>query len=240
MRPDVIRRLNAVNRAFYETIAGDFDATRQTPWAGWFPLLPHLNGVKRVLDVGCGNGRFGLFLREHIGESPVYHGVDNSAKLLEYAESALSHPSSLIPHHFFLHDIIDSPLPPNLTGYDAIGLFGVLHHIPGFETRLALMRDLAARLNPGGILMVAAWRFLDDPALRARVTPWPDDLAGEVESGDALLDWRRGQKALRYCHHCDDAEFDALMAESGLTLESRYFADGASGRMNLYAVGRKS
>jgi len=239
MQADIIRRLNDINRAFYATIGADFDATRQAPWAGWSPLLPYLTGAKRVLDVGCGNGRFGLFLRGRVGESVEYHGVDNSAGLLEYAESALSHQPSAITHQLFCHDIIDSALPADLTGYDAIALFGVLHHVPGLETRRALMRDLAARLNVGGVLMVAAWQFMEDPSLRARVAPWPDELVDEIEPGDVLLDWRRGQTAIRYCHHCDDAEFDALMGESGLTVEARYVADGASGRMNLYGVGRR-
>jgi len=266
MQPDVIRRLNAVNRAFYAITAADFDATRQAPWAGWFPLLPYLSGVRRVLDVGCGNGRFGVFLRQHVGESAIeYHGVDNSADLLERARGVLNpesptlsekprgamlkddaippqpdtQNSGLATHHLFLHDFIDSALPADLTDYDVVAAFGVLHHVPGYETRRAFIRDLAGRLRSGGVLMLAAWRFLDDPALRARVAPWPDDLVNEVESGDALLDWRRGQTALRYCHHCDDSEFDALMADSGLTVESRYFADGGSGRMNLYAVARR-
>ena len=31
-------------------------------------------------------------------------------------------------------------------------------------------------------------------------------------------------------------EFDALLAETGLPVMARYFADGASGRLNLYGV----
>jgi SAM-dependent methyltransferase len=242
MTPETIQRLNAINQAFYATIADDFDATRQTPWAGWFPLLPHLIGVRRVLDVGCGNGRFALFLREHVPTLEMFHGVDNNAALLARAREALTPSPSEnedLEVRLFAHDVVDSVLSADLTGYDAIGLFGVLHHIPGAQTRLDLMRDLAGRLNPNGVLMVAAWRFLDDDGLRARLVPWPDDLVGEIEDGDALLDWRRGKNALRYCHHCDDAEFDALMHETGLTLQLRYFADGSSGRLNLYGVGRR-
>jgi len=42
---------------------------------------------------------------------------------------------------------------------------------------------------------------------RQRFTPFPPDL--QVEPGDYLLDWRRGQRALRYCHDVDDAGFAA-------------------------------
>lgn len=252
MRLDTIQRLNAINQAFYAAIADDFDATRQTPWAGWFTLLPHLTGIRRVLDVGCGNGRFGTFLREHLPTLTAYHGVDNSEALLERAREALTPDAPESAQHksllskrgdlgvqLFPHDIVTAPLPYELTGYDAIVLFGVIHHIPSSLYRLGLMRDLAVRLNPHGVLVVAAWRFLDDDALRARVVPWPDDLAEEIETGDSLLDWRRGKNALRYCHHCDDTEVEALIRETGLSLESRYFADGSSGKLNLYAVLRR-
>lgn len=242
MTPETVQRLNDINRAFYASVADDFDVTRQTPWAGWAALLPHLTGVRRVLDVGCGNGRLGLFLRQHLPSLTEYHGVDNNAALLEKAAYALTTPETsagAVKVRLGVHDVVNTMLSADWAGYDAIGLFGVIHHIPSFELRQRLICDLAGRLNPDGVLMIAAWRFLDDDGLRARVVPWPDDLAPAVEAGDVLLDWRRGNHALRYCHHCDDAEIDALMTASQLHPVTRYFADGSTGRLNLYVVGRR-
>ena len=62
------RYLNDLNRRFYETVAIDFDATRQQAWAGWERLLPYLHAPLSILDIGCGNGRFGAFLAERIGK----------------------------------------------------------------------------------------------------------------------------------------------------------------------------
>ena len=61
MKDDTARRLLAINRSFYQRHAADFARTRRQAWAGWQRLLPLLRGRARLLDVGCGNGRFGRF-----------------------------------------------------------------------------------------------------------------------------------------------------------------------------------
>src|SRR5215470_16260923 len=87
-----IRALNAINRRFYETVVADFDSTRQMPWEGWERIVPLLqsSALLSVLDVGCGNGRFGRFLADRLGKDRLkYVGLDSSAALLERAKIAL-------------------------------------------------------------------------------------------------------------------------------------------------------
>ncbi|MFN8371539.1 MAG: class I SAM-dependent methyltransferase [Anaerolineae bacterium] len=230
-----IARLNAINREFYRVTADEFDATRGQAWLGWERLLPLLTSDKRdpnvplsVLDVGCGNGRFGVFLREH-GLNSRYHGMDNSPALLDKARAAL--PSAALE----LRDIVDNP--PHTGTYDLVVLFGVLHHIPGSVERQAFMRVLAQRVGAGGMLAFACWRFYEYERFRARVVPWSADLS--VEAHDYLLDWRRGARALRYCHYVDDAEHHALVAATGLREVQRYRADGEDGQANQYSVLRR-
>ena len=79
------QRLNAVNRDFNTQHAGTFARTRNHPWPGWERALragPQEEPL-RVLDVGCGNGRFGHFLAEQAGRRIAYTGVDLSPALLE-------------------------------------------------------------------------------------------------------------------------------------------------------------
>jgi 2-polyprenyl-3-methyl-5-hydroxy-6-metoxy-1,4-benzoquinol methylase len=59
-------RLNTINREFYRVTAHDFDETRGQPWPGWKRVLPYLKLPLSVLDVGCGNGRFGVFLAQNL------------------------------------------------------------------------------------------------------------------------------------------------------------------------------
>jgi tRNA (uracil-5-)-methyltransferase TRM9 len=229
-----IGRLNAINREFYRVTASEFDATRGQAWAGWERIIPSLTAFAQgnkslsVLDVGCGNGRFGVFMREH-GIHTAYHGMDNNAALLDKARIAL--PEAALE----LRDIVEQP---PLTGdYDVVVLFGVLHHVPGREQRAAFLKLLAQRVTVGGVLVFACWRFYEYERFRARIVPWGDDV--RVEEHDYLLDWRRGQVALRYCHYVDDAEHDALVKAAGLHDIMCYRADGEDGRANQYSVLRR-
>jgi len=234
MDEQTIQHLNTINREFYVVTATEFDQTRGQPWPGWDRLLPYLTAPLHVLDVGCGNGRFGVFLAEHRDGEIAYTGIDNNPALLAAAAAALADRPQLTAR-LETHDIL-TPLPTT-TPYDLIGLFGVLHHVPGRARREALLRDLAARLSPGGLLAFACWRFYEYPRFRERILPWPDDLT--AEPGDYLLDWRRGALARRYCHYVDDAEHAALVTASGLREIATYRADGFTGDVNRYSLLQK-
>lgn len=233
MNPPTIRRLNRINADFYAAIAADFDETRGTPWPGWDGLLPFCAGVESVLDAGCGNGRFGLYLAERLNRPLRYHGVDFSPALLDVARAGLQHEPRLSVR-LTDRDMIEDGFVPG--AYDLVGAFGLMHHIPGREYRRLFVRQLAGLVAPGGVLAVAFWRFLDSDRLRARVQPWPEDLGSEVEPNDYLLDWRRGAHAIRYCHYHDDAEIDSLVSASGLHETARYRADGQDNTLNTYVI----
>lgn len=227
------QQLNAINQRFYQITADAFDETRSSAWRGWEPLPAQLTPAPHsVLDVGCGNGRFGVFLAEHLPTSFEYVGIDNSAELLAHARAAFPQGT------FRTHDLLD-PLAEGRT-YDLVVLFGVMHHVAGAAQRQALMQSLAQHVAAGGWLVWASWRFYEFERFQRRLIPWEASpyaaLAPHLEAHDYLLDWRRGETALRYCHYVDDAEQDALCAASGLTEVLRYRADGFSNTVNCYSV----
>ncbi len=262
-----IAQLNALNRDFYRATGDNFDRTRGKPWPGWMRLLPYLRRIMSVspcapatlsvLDVGCGNGRFGVFLADALTPRPPlpqgegksitirYHGLDSDPALLAKAQERLASvgatdasPRSIrVDVRLEQRDVVENP--PDAGAYDLVALFGVLHHVPGRATRLALLRALAERVAPGGLLAFSCWRFYEYGRFRARIIPWPDDLAAHVEAGDYLLDWRRGARALRYCHYVDDAEHAALIAATGLAGVESYRADGRTGDLNRYSLLQK-
>ena len=226
------QRLNAINRRFYQVTAGEFDATRQVAWQGWRQLLSLIDlPLTSVFDVGCGNGRFAAFIADNQTSSFVYHAVDNNADLLASAASQLA-PSRQIQTEFLEHDLILNGLPRRRA--QLVVLFGLLHHVPGLAQRQQLIAAAAQTVMPGGWLAFTAWRFYDEERFRQRIVPWCDDL--NLEAGDHLLDWRRGERALRYCHFIDDDEHEQLLKATGLTAVADYRADGATGTLNRYSV----
>jgi SAM-dependent methyltransferase len=234
--------LNNLNRAFYETTALEFDQTRGQAWRGWQPVLTHLEAPSTVLDVGCGNGRFGIYLAHKLSAPFVYHGIDNNAALLEIAGQALDESAragKLTALTLTNADLLDGLPTAAMGAYDLIALFGVIHHIPGYTARQTFMRTLAERLAPGGVLAFACWRFYEFERFRERILPWTAELAAQVERHDYLLDWRRGENAVRYCHYVDDDEHAALVRAAGLSEAATYRADGSTGMVNRYSILKK-
>ncbi len=235
MRELTRRRLNAINQDFYRRTAADFDATRQGAWAGWRQLYAALERpLRSTLDIGCGNGRFARFLAEKQSTPFVYHGVDSSRELLARARHSLA-AAPQIQAQLIERDILLGGLPPQ--GAQLVVLFGILHHVPGGGARRQLLAAAAKRVQPGGWLAFSAWRFMEDERLRRRVLPWDDGI--EVEAGDYLLDWRRGERALRYCHYINDAEHQRLISATGLKPLADFRADGAGGALNRYSLLKK-
>jgi tRNA (uracil-5-)-methyltransferase TRM9 len=231
MNDATVKRLNQINQEFYRITAESFDESRGQPWPGWDVLLPYLKPPLTLLDVGCGNGRFGLFLADKLDPALTYHGVDNNPTLLERAHAALSHLDARLENR----DIVANP--PNEGTYRLVALFGALHHVPGREQRRAFIQLLAQRVASGGYLVFAAWCFFEYERFRERIVPWPDDI--EVERHDYLLDWRRGERAVRYCHYVDEAEHADLITATGLTEIVTYRADGRTNDINRYSLLRR-
>ena len=114
-------------RQFKAEHGGDQDVIRDVKHA----LRLRDQGVRRVLDYGCGFGEFLEVCRLFGMEA---HGVDRSA--LRRLGAGLH---------------IHSELEHVPGGFDAITLFEVLEHL---DDPLSVLKALRSRLNPGGIMVV--------------------------------------------------------------------------------------
>jgi hypothetical protein len=134
--------------------------------------------------------------------------------------------------------------------------FGLLHHIPGRQTRSRLLRSMADRLEPSGVLAVSFWQFGEQERFLRRVIPWETynlqaseriDVA-DLEEGDVLLTWGDAQEAgsgsrgpaARYCHFTDESAAEQLVGSLDMEILAHFFSDGDGGRQNLYYVLGKS
>lgn len=259
-------RLNDINRAFYAQAAAEFDATRRRAWQGWRRALDYTDSpLQSVIDIGCGNARFADFLWQRQKSPFAYSGIDNSPALLGLAHARLRQ-LERVEARLIARDLVIEPLDRSeifpfshaqaesatclthaqkqpMPGMPAqlVTLFGLLHHVPGRRQRRELLARCADLVAPGGYLIFAAWRFYEEARFRARIQPWNEQHRGlPVEAHDYLLDWRRGERGLRYCHYVDDAEHEDLVAATGLTTIADFRADGASGALNRYSVLKRA
>ncbi len=247
MDPSTQSALRRINREFYSRYAADFDRTRHPGgWPGWRRVVEAAARTTgrplRVLDLGCGNGRFGLFLDRNPdlrrNQPFEYLGIDSSAELIERARAEAGGCDHI---RFEVDDIEKRTL--DQTSHDLVTLFGVVHHLPGFDNRRRALERAAEALAPGGLLAVTCWQFTGDPRFQSRQLDWSEEPAvdrEQLEPGDHLLRWGPGDsEARRYCHHTDERELDRLVAGLPVAEHARYRADGAGGRQNLYWLGAR-
>lgn len=235
MDAEIAARLRALNRAFYEKLAAPFAQTRSRPQPGFSILLDHLpQPCPRLLDVGCGEGRFGRFLQ---GEAAVeqYVGVDFSPRLLAWAQRE-------VQGKFLARDLTAPGCLKGVGEYPAMACLAVLQHIPGRENRVRLLREMADHLLPEGRLFLSTWQFLDSDRQRRKIAPWgaADLSPDEVEVNDYLLTWQRDGFGLRYVCYIDSVETEALAGAAGLVVAEQFRSDGREGDLNLYTILRKA
>ena len=104
-----------------------------------------VRGCRRILDAGCGNGRYSRFLLEHADPGALITAFDLSPNMLRRAQRRLS--SDRIT--FAIADLTHLPYADGL--FDAAVCGWVLEHLP--DPRLGL-RELARVLSPGGRLLL--------------------------------------------------------------------------------------
>jgi tRNA (uracil-5-)-methyltransferase TRM9 len=247
-------QLLALCEDFYTAQAMAFDASRgHHAWPGWKRLLESLTEMDRplrVLDIGCGNARLARFL----GDSGIdldYTGVDANTALLESARdrlpAGLRERCRLTRHDFLVSEAPGTDLPAG--PFDLVALMGVLHHVPGRDWRVALLRAAAQRVAPGGLLALATWQFADRERFARHRIDWSSlgPVRGRpidetcLEAGDHLLRFGGDADAPpRFCHQVDDAEFESWPSALGLEPLASFRADGAEGNLNRYWILKRS
>lgn len=231
MKVEVAQKLLNLNRQFYERLAESFAATRESPQPGFNQLLAALPcSPCQVLDVGCGNGRFGYFLQQHNVLSH-YAGVDFSGALLTKA-------ATRIPGDYFQRDLSQPGCLEGLVQYDVVACLAVLQHIPGYANRLRLLREMGGRLGKNGRLFLSTWQFMDSERQRHKVRDWSELglSADDVEPNDHLLTWQRDGFGLRYVCYVDEKETTGMAEAAGLRILDQFRSDGKEGSLNLYTV----
>jgi trans-aconitate 2-methyltransferase len=154
-----------------------FGAERMRPARDLLAQVP-LSSPTRIYDLGCGPGNSTALLAEAYPDAEIA-GVDNSEAMLAEARRVL--PSRT----FLLADLVHW-LPEETP--DLLFSNAAFHWVPGHE---AVMKRLAAELEPGGALAVQMPDNLEEPSHllmldAASSGPWSEKLASAVVAREVL------------------------------------------------------
>jgi len=225
MDKKTINQLNKLNTEFYLKTQVYFNRTRQFYWAGWQKLLPHLKKQIKLLDVGCGNGRLGKFLKEN-NLKIEYTGMDNNQYLLDEAKKDLPK-AKLINQDIYQEWKLKDK-------FEAIAILGVIHHVPGVENRIEMLKRAKKQLKPGGLLILSIWQFKNVERLKKKIVK-NHGLKG-LEKNDYILKWEKGVKAQRYCHFIDNQEIKRILGQLKMKLVDEFESDAKEGIGNKYII----
>lgn len=238
MDRQLIDQLIAINREFYTKFASAFSETRSSAQTRLDRIVAYIGDAGKALDIGCGNGRLAERL-DREGKQITYVGVDASAELVSIA-STLKPSLKTVAAEFHVGDITQPnwTLPFANGEFDIAVALAVLHHVPSFDLRCTVLRDIYALLKPNSRLILSNWQFDRNERQRKRIVDWQS--AGfdkkNLEEGDTLLAWKRGGVGYRFCHLITKEEIIRLAEASGFQIIKQYYADAD---LNLYSVLKK-
>lgn len=235
MNTHLVKQLLAINQTFYSRFANEFSETRSGGQPQLNRIVTYIPDGAKVLEVGCGNGRLAERL-DREGRRVTFLGVDSARELIEIAAARRAN-LRYVAAEFRVADATQPGWNLHLPGapFDAALALAVLHHIPSFDLRCEVLRDIHAVLRSGGTLIITNWQFLHNARMRKKIVGWETVGVDErdLEPGDALLGWKRGGTGYRYCHCMTETEVHNLAAQSGFKVLDQFCADA---HLNLYSV----
>lgn len=216
-------------RQSYDNIAEDFSRTRYSVWEEFKPLGQYAKDGDKILDLGCGNGRFIELFR---GKNIEYAGIDNSHKLIEIARQ--KYPDG----NFQAFDGLKIPYPDNY--FDAIYSIAVFHHIPGDQLRQEFLTEAKRVLKSGGKLILSTWYLWHNISfwkLFFKFTFKRITGKSSFDFFDITEPW--GKISERYFHNFRKGELKRLIKKVGFETERFFVSRRGPRNKNLLVVAKK-
>lgn len=230
MKEEYARSLLSKTKQDYTLIAKDFSRTRKNPWPELQPLFDnYLESGDKVLDLGCGNGRYFPFFRKN---RVSYFGVDNNPALLEIAKKKF-------PGETFQEENALNLSFPN-EFFNKVYSIAVLHQIPSREFRIQFIKEAERVLKPAGLLVLTVWHFHRKEQIKMMLKYFFRKIMGrtKLDWGDVFVPW--SERTDRYYHIFSQWGLERLVGSMGLrVMEGGIIKNKKGTRQNLFVVARK-
>ncbi len=231
MKTEEAQKIAGETRRSYDEAAAEFSAARARFWDELAYLREHINTGDRVLDIGCGNGRFFPLVEKSGGK---YTGIDYSEGLI--GEARRLHPEGA----FVAGDA--TALPFTDGAFNIAYSFATIHHIPGDEMRTQFVAEAARILRPDGLLVLTTWNLWTPRHWGALAVNAVKDLFRRRTVGgvkDITLALGKGRLP-RYVHAFTKGELTALLIKNGFTVLSVDVIPRPSGEKNIVVVAKRA
>lgn len=196
----------------YNNIALKYSQVREKEWKEMDFLFDKILEKDKVLDLGCGNGRFYPAFEKRKAD---YYGIDFSSNLIEIAKE--KYPLG----NFSTGDAFDLKFENEF--FDKIYSIAVLHHIPGEELRIKFLKEVIRVLKEQGLLILTVWDLKDKQ---------------KNEEKDVFLSWYGAKDC--YFHVFTLKELEDLVILSGLKIiEKGEIIVGQRPYNNFYIICKK-
>lgn len=129
----------------YNTIADKFSRVRKQPWNEFDFLFEEAKEGERILDLGCGNGRFYERLKH-----TDYLGIDNADELIKLAREKYGEDK------FKIGSALD--IPGKKDEFDKVFAIALLHHLPPLKHKV-FIKEIERVLKKGGRAIITVWNM---------------------------------------------------------------------------------
>lgn len=213
---------------FYDQNCFSFSQTRATWWSDLEFIRKYLKKKGRILDFGCGNGRFLDFLEKE-NSSLEYQGVDSSQGLIEIAQKKHRGKKFLVLKE-------NEKLPFEDESFDLIVAVAVFHHLSPKMAEETL-QELKRILKKDGKIILTVWHLWKAKYLWAGLKSfsWQKNFfSAEISFG------KKEENNKRWCCFWTLAKLKSVLQKSGFSLlEKGITLSRSNKKRNYWVVGEK-
>jgi ubiquinone/menaquinone biosynthesis C-methylase UbiE len=215
---EIVRQM----RQIYNTVAREWDISRNTPIGIKMKLIQNVKKGMRVLDLGCGNGLMAGAIMSRGGE---YIGADISNKLIALCKKRYAPYIKTKQAKFVVANAVKLPFKNNI--FDSAVSIAVMHHIPSAELRLRFLQELYRVLKPGVTAKIDNWNLHADWGRKKfKIDEQLKNIPVGHDYGDVYISWKAtGKKDYpRFIHIFSDQELKDLARTAGFKkIKIEYF-----------------